>query len=168
MKDRYDQATMAMTAEEFRRTIAEYGKSQRGASRFLGIGPNTLKSYATGRAQVPALIEITFALMCHFDVSPTVARHIASLPQVNYRDRRRDRVFVGRKRKVIGTAIKTGQGGRRPVAARKRKVIGTAIKTGQGGRRPVAARKPKAVKEVVRSAAEQHELIHERIKAGRR
>ena len=44
--------------------------SHRGASRFLGISSGTLKDYATGRARVPALIEITFALTRHFDVSP--------------------------------------------------------------------------------------------------
>jgi hypothetical protein len=96
---------MAMTAEELRRTIAEYGMSQRGASRFLRIGPGTFKDYATGRVRVPALIEIPFALMRHFDVSPTGARHIGGLPQVNHRDGRRDRAHLGRKRKHIGTEM---------------------------------------------------------------
>ena len=91
-----------MTAEELRRTIAEYGMSQSGASRFLGIGSGTLKDYATGRVRVPALIEITFALMRHFDVSPADVRRIASLPPENYGDRRRNRVHIGRKRKFIG------------------------------------------------------------------
>jgi hypothetical protein len=95
---------MAMTAEELRRTIAEYGMSQIGASRFLGIGSGTFKDYATGRVRVPALIEITFALMRHFGVSPADVRRIAGLPPENLGDRRRNRVRVGRKRKFIGAA----------------------------------------------------------------
>jgi transcriptional regulator with XRE-family HTH domain len=101
---------MAMTAEEFRKTIAAFGMSQGGACRFLGISRGRISAYATGQTRVPALIEITFALMRHFNVSPAVARHIAGLPQVNHRDGRRDKPHLGRKRKFIGAATKMGHG----------------------------------------------------------
>jgi plasmid maintenance system antidote protein VapI len=100
-----------MTAEEFRKTIAAFGMSQGGACRFFGISRNRISDYATGRSRVPALIAITLALMRHFDVSPAVARHIASLPQVKHRDGRRDMAHLGRKRKFIGAAIKMGDRG---------------------------------------------------------
>jgi transcriptional regulator with XRE-family HTH domain len=114
---------MAMTAEEFRKTIAEYGMSQTGVSRFLGIRRRRISDYATGQSRVPDLIKFIFALMRHFDVSPADARRIAGLPPENYGDRRRNRVYVGRKRKFIA--------------------------------------------ELARSAAEQRELVRERVKAER-
>jgi transcriptional regulator with XRE-family HTH domain len=105
MRESYHQATMAMTAEEFRKTIAKYGMSQGGACRFLGIAQSTLNDYATGRTPVPALIEIIFALMRHCDVFPAVARRIAGLPPENYGDGRRNRVYVGRKRKFVAEMV---------------------------------------------------------------
>jgi hypothetical protein len=60
---------------------------------------------------VSARIEIIFALMRQFNVSPADARRIAGLPAENYGDRRRNRVYVGRKRKFIGAATKMGHGG---------------------------------------------------------
>jgi hypothetical protein len=49
--------------------------------------------------------------MRNFNVSPAATRHIAGLPQVKHRDGRRDMVHLGRKRKLIGAAIKTEHGG---------------------------------------------------------
>jgi hypothetical protein len=100
-----------MTAEEFRKTIAAFGMSQGGACRFFGISRNRISDYVNGRARVPELIAITFALMRHFDISPAVARHVAGLPHVNYRDGRRDMAHLGRKRKLIGAAIRMEHGG---------------------------------------------------------
>jgi hypothetical protein len=57
--------------------------------------------YATGQSRVSNLIEIIFALMRHFDVSPADARRIAGLPPENYGDQRRNRVYVGRKRMIL-------------------------------------------------------------------
>jgi predicted XRE-type DNA-binding protein len=100
-----------MTAEEFRKTIAAFGMSQGGACRFFGISRNRISDYVNGRARVPELIAMTLALMRHFDVSPAAARHIAGLPQVKHRDGRQDMPHLGRKRKLIGAAIKMGHGG---------------------------------------------------------
>ena len=100
-----------MTAEEFRKTIAAYGMSQAGVSRFLGISKRTIGDYATGQSRVPDMIEIIFALMRCLTVSPADARRIAGLPPENYSDRRRNRVHIGRKRKFTGAATKTGHGG---------------------------------------------------------
>ena len=99
-----------MNAEEFRKTIAAYGMSQAGVSRFLGIGKRTISDYATGRSQVPDLIEIIFALMRCLNVSPADARRIAGLPPENHTDRRRNRVHIGRKRKFIGVTKKKTAG----------------------------------------------------------
>jgi hypothetical protein len=55
MRENYHQATMAMTAEEFRKTIAAFGMSQTGASGFLGIERSKLNSYATGRLRRSAV-----------------------------------------------------------------------------------------------------------------
>lgn len=104
---------MAMTAEEFRKTIAAFGMSQAGVARFLGISARSISDDATGRSQIPEPTEIIFALMRYSDVSPADARRIAGLPAENYGDRRRNRVYVGRKRKFIGAAIKIRHGGRR-------------------------------------------------------
>jgi transcriptional regulator with XRE-family HTH domain len=99
-----------MTAEEFRKTIAAYGMSQAGVSRFLGISKFTISDYATGQSRVPDLIEIVFALMRHLNVSPADARRIAGLPPENYGDRRRNRVHIGRKRKFIGAMKQKTEG----------------------------------------------------------
>ncbi len=180
---------MAMTAEEFRKTIAAFGMSHAGFSRFLGMNASTIKDYATGQSRVPDLIEIIFALMRQFNVSPADARRIAGLPTENYGDRRRNRVYVGRKRKFVAEVARSAAEQRELIRERvradrerrkpklsdnqrqeviKRRAAGETISSiakSYGVQKGMIARVCKAAG--VRIAPEYRELIHERIRAGR-
>jgi hypothetical protein len=91
-----------MDAKQYREALAKLEMSNEGARRFFRIGKRTSQAYATGEKAVPELIAIVLSLMLIYGISPVQARLMAGLPVENYRDRRRGRIHVGRRRRFVG------------------------------------------------------------------
>lgn len=59
-----------MTADAFRAALERHGLTQLGVCAFLNVGERTVRRWATGEVEVPRSVELVFALMDRFGLSP--------------------------------------------------------------------------------------------------
>jgi hypothetical protein len=94
-----------MDAEGFNAALSALGMSQDGACRFLHIQRGSLLAYARGERDVPPITAMLLTIIVQHGLSAADARRLAGLPVENYADRRRGRVYIGRKRRFVGKPV---------------------------------------------------------------